>query len=209
MSRSFWYKVIFISTYPIMRLRHPMKFLGREHIPEGPALICGNHTGLTDPMLACYAISYKRELQPMAKVELRKVPIAGKVLEWGGAIYVDRGNTEMKTIKAALNCLKEGRKLLVYPEGGRKAPGHEWEGVKTGAAFFATRGQVPILPMYIPREKRFGKKLVVRMGEPFYPEIQGKKATQEELEAVTQELIRRVELLRAEEAQEAQGGASS
>lgn len=199
MNRSFWYKVIYFSTYPWMALTHPMKFIGREHIPEGASLICGNHTGLMDPMIACYAITKKRELQPMAKQELRSVPIVGKVLEWGGAIYVDRGNTDVKTIKSALNCLKEGRKLLIYPEGGRKAPGHEWENVKTGAAFFATRCQVPILPMYIPREKKYWKPLVIRMGEPFTPEIAGKKATPEELDSITQEIIRRVEALKAQD----------
>lgn len=200
MLRYIWYRIIFFTTRSTFFLFFPpLKFVGREHIPEGGALICGNHTALSDPVIACFAFTLKNDIQPMSKVEIRHVPIIGQVLEWGGAIFVDRDNAEIKTIKQALNCLKEGRKLLVYPEGTRKKEGEEGQDAKTGAAFFAVRGNVPVVPMYIPRHKSRFKMNTVWIGEPYTPKTAGKKPTSEELEEITAEIMRRIDLLRQQD----------
>lgn len=200
MLRYIWYRIIFYSTRSSFLLFFPpLKFVGREHIPNGPAVVCGNHTKISDPVIACFAFTLKHDLQPMSKIEMRSVPIIGQVLEWGGTIFVDREKAEVKTIKQALACLKAERKLLIYPEGTRKAEGEEGTDPKTGAAFFATKAQVPIIPMYIPRHKSRFKFNVVRMGAPYMPEIQGKRATPEELENITVEIMHRIDLLRQED----------
>lgn len=197
MVRYIWYRIIFFTTRTLFFLGFPpLRFEGREHIPEGGAIVCGNHTSNSDPVIACFAFTLKNDIQPMAKIELRSVPVIGQVLEWGGAIFVDRGNTDINSVKKALTCLKDGRKLLIYPEGTRKAEGEEGKDVKTGAAFFASRSQVPIVPMYIPRHKtRLGFN-TVWIGESFIPQIAGKKATTAELESITAEIMARINLLR-------------
>lgn len=197
MVRYIWYRIIFWTTrISFLICFPPLKFVGRENIPSGGAVVCGNHTKNSDPVIACFAFTLKHDLQPMSKIEMRRVPVIGQVLDWGGAIFVDRGNTDVKSIKQALTCLKEGRKLLIYPEGTRKAEGEEGTDPKTGAAFFAARSKVPICPMYIPRHKSRLKFNKVWIGEPFTPEIAGKKPTPEELESITNEIIHRIDLLR-------------
>lgn len=195
MVRYIWYRIIFVTTRLVLFFL-PLKFVGRENIPDGAAVVCGNHTKLTDPVIACFAFTLKHDLQPMSKIEMRSVPVIGQVLEWGGAIFVDRDNADVKTLKKALGCLNAGRKMLIYPEGTRKAIGEEGTDPKTGAAFFACRSKVPIIPMYIPREKTYFKRNIVWIGEPFTPEIAGKKPTPEELETVTAEIMHRIDLLR-------------
>lgn len=200
MLRAFWYRVIFFSTRSTFFLFYPpLRFVGREHIPNSGAVLCGNHTALSDPVIACFAMTLKHDVQPMSKIEVRRVPFIGQILEWGGAIFVDRDHAEVKTLKQALSCLKDGRKLLIYPEGTRKPEGQEGTNPKTGAAFFASRCKAPIIPMYIPRHKSRFRMNTVRIGEAFHPEIAGKKATPEELEAITAEIIHRIDLLRQEE----------
>ncbi len=206
MSRYIWYRIIFYSTRLSFLLCYPpLKFIGREHIPKGAAVLCGNHTALSDPVIACFAMTLASDVQPMSKKEIRDVPVIGQILDWGGAIFVDRGNAETKTIKMALSCLKEERKLLIYPEGTRKAPGEEGQDAKTGAAFFAARSQVPVIPMYIPREKSRFRWNVVRIGPSFIPKIAGKKATPQELEQITQEIMDRIDLLRQEDLKQKAG----
>lgn len=197
MVRYIWYRIIFWSTRIGFLIGFPpLKFVGRENIPEGAAVVCGNHTKLSDPVIACFAFTLKHDLQPMSKVEMRHVPVIGQVLEWGGAIFVDREKVDVKTLKQALGCLAAGRKLLIYPEATRKAEGEEGTDPKTGAAFFASRSKVPVVPMYIPRHKSRLKFNKVWIGEPFTPEIAGKKPTEEELNQITAEIMHRIDLLR-------------
>ena len=75
-------------------------------------------------------------------------------------------------------------KLLIFPEGTRV---HEGEDVaaKGGAALFATRTASPILPVYVTRKKPWFRPTTVVFGQPFHPQIAGRKATAEELDQIT------------------------
>ena len=94
----------------------------------------------------------------------------------------------------AMRFLKEGDKLLMFPEGTRV---HEGEDVqaKVGAALFATRTGVPLLPVYIQRKKKRFRRNTVVIGEPYYPEYEGRKPTGEELQVMAQDLMDRVQAL--------------
>ena len=50
---------------------HPMKIVGREHIPSGATVVCANHTGLSDPLFAVRAVGVKDGIFIMAKEEIR------------------------------------------------------------------------------------------------------------------------------------------
>lgn len=192
--RRFWYSVIFYLSYPIYYLTHPFRAVGLEHFPEGSVVIAGNHTDLADPVVACLGLGMGRQVRPMAKKELRKIPVIGWMLEQAGAIFVDRGSADLKAVKAALKHLKEGGRLLVFPEGTRVKEGMEVE-AKDGAALMAARTGSPLLPVYIPKDKPWFCTTTIIFGEPFYPKFQGRKPTAEELDATTQELMSRIHKL--------------
>ena len=103
----------------------------------------------------------------------------------------------MAAVKRALKCLKDGDKLLMFPEGTRSKDG-EMREAKTGAAMFAIRTGVPIVPMYIPAEKKWFRRTPVVFGEAFYPQIEGKKGTPEDYERVADELMERIAALKVE-----------
>ncbi len=86
----------------------------------------------------------------------------------------------MQAVKTALKLLKDGDKLLMFPEGTRVRQGEDVS-VKTGAAMFATRTGVPLLPVYIQRKKRLFARNAVVIGQPYYPQYAGRKPTPEEL----------------------------
>lgn len=166
---SFLYAVI----WPFFNLFRPIRAVGRENIPKGPAVICPNHTTAGDPFYVVFAFGHKCPMRAMAKIQIMRVPFVGWILSKAGVFGVDRGNNDMKAVKTALKFLKGGDKLLMFPEGTRV---HEGENVsvKTGAALFATRAGVPLLPVYIQRKKRLFRPNTVVIGQPYYPKYEGR-----------------------------------
>ena len=66
---------------------------------------------------------------------------------------------------------------------------------KAGAAMFATRTGVPLVPIYIQRKKRLFARNAVVIGQPYHPQYAGRKPTPEELDAITGDLMDRVRAL--------------
>ena len=189
-----WFHFLYAVIWPAFNLFRPVHAVGRENIPEGPVVICPNHTSMGDPFYAAFAFGWKFPMRAIAKIEIMRIPFVGWILGKAGVFGIDRGNADMKAVKTALKVLKDGNKLLLFPEGTRV---HEGEDVaaKTGAAMFATRTGVPLLPVYIPRKKKWFSRNVVVIGEPYQPQFAGRKPTSEELDAITTDLMARVRKL--------------
>lgn len=189
-----FFHVLYIIIRPYFWLIHPVRAIGRENIPEGPAVICPNHSTAGDPFYVVFAFGYRWPMRAMAKVEIMRVPFIGWILSKAGVFGVDRGTTDVKAVRTAMKFLKEGDKLLMFPEGTR-VRGNEDVEAKVGAALFATRTGVPLLPVYIQRKKRRFRRNTVVIGEPYYPEYEGRKPSEEELQVMARELMGRVKAL--------------
>lgn len=189
-----FFHFLYIIICPYFKLIHPVHAVGRENIPEGPAVICPNHTTAGDPFYVVFAFGYRWTMRAMAKVEIMRVPFIGWLLSKAGVFGVDRSATDVKAVRTAMKFLKEGDKLLMFPEGTR-VRGDEDVEAKVGAALFATRTGVPLLPVYIQRKKRRFRRNTVVIGEPYYPEYEGRKPSEEELRAMARELMARVKAL--------------
>lgn len=189
------FSILWCIIWPFFNLVHPCKAIGRENIPEGAALLCPNHTGLSDPLFVTFAMGLKIKPRVMAKAELLRVPVIGFLLEKAGIFAVDRGKSDVAAVKTALRCLKEGNKLLIFPEGTRSKTGEMGE-AKTGVAMFATKTNSPIVPIYIPAEKKWFRRTPVVFGKPFLPTYEGKKATSEDYERISDELMARIAALK-------------
>lgn len=186
--------ILYTILWPVFHLIYPIKAVGRENIPEGAAVICPNHSAAIDPFYVVFAFGRKYPMWAMAKQEILNWPVVGWILGKAGVFGVDRGSADLKAAKTALRCLKENRKLLMFPEGTRV---HEGESVeaKAGAALFATRTGSPLLPVYIPTKKKLFRPNTVVIGKPYYPQIAGRKATNDELQAIAADLMDRVHAL--------------
>lgn len=194
-----WFIILYSIAWPFFCLFHPVRAVGREHIPEGAAVICPNHSSLCDPLLVAFALHRKNRVRVMAKAELMKVPVLGWLLKKAGIFGVHRGETDVAAIKIALQCLKEGTKLLLFPQGTRvRAAKGEVSDPKTGAALLAVRAGVPILPVYVPEKKNWFSRTSVIIGEAYMPEVASRKGTPEEYEAITQDLMARIAALGAQ-----------
>ena len=194
MKRNKVYAVIYPLIWIYMKLFHPWKAVGVENIPEGSAVICGNHTTLGDPLYVVCAMGGRRQTHVMAKAEIMKWPVIGFILKKAGIIGVNRGKSDMASVKECLRVLKNGEKLLMVPEGTRVKEGEASE-AHTGAAMFATRTGTPLVPVYIqPQKRRFHKTLVV-FGQPYQPEFEGRKPSAADYQRIADDLLARVRIL--------------
>lgn len=189
-----WFSLLYCVVWPFFNLFHPCKAIGRENVPEGAAILCPNHTRMSDPFFVVFAMGLKVKPRVMAKAEIMSVPVIGWILKKAGVFAVERGKSDIGAIKLALKHLKAGEKLLLFPEGTRSDDGQMGEG-KTGVALLSVRTQTPILPMYIPAKKRWFARTPVVFGEPYLPQVAGAKGTAEEYEAIANELMDRIAAL--------------
>lgn len=192
-----WYTFLYCVVYPFFNLVHPGRVIGRENIPQGGLMICCNHTSDSDPLYLAFAFRLKNQIRPMAKMELLQIPVVGWLLAKAGIFGVERGKSDIGAVKQAMKFLRDGEKVLIFPEGTRV---HESRGEvshpKAGAAMLAVRCGVPILPVYIPEKKRWFRRTPVVIGEAFTPTVSTRKGTQEEYEAITEDLMVRIRALK-------------
>ena len=189
------YHFLYAILWPIFKILFPVRAVGQENIPEGAVVICPNHTAWNDPFCVVFSFGWKFPMRAMAKAEIIRWPIVGPILAWAGVIGVERGSADIKAVKAVLKHLKEGSKLLIFPQGTRV---HEGENVdaKAGAALFATRTNTPLLSVYIQPGKRLFRRTTVVIGEAYMPVYAGRKPTSDELQAIADDLMVRVQALK-------------
>lgn len=162
----FLYKILYCIVIPILRLVYRVKITGRENIPEGAVVVCGNHTSLMDAFFVAMAFGRKEHMAYMAKIELFRTPVIGTIMRKIEAIPVDRGSADISALKNAISVLKGGKKVMIFPEGTRVDGDQASEdGAKTGAAMIACRAGADMLPVYISTKKRIFGRVNVIVGE--------------------------------------------
>lgn len=123
-----------------------MKIMDEHNIPEtGPFILACNHISLSDPPLVGGSI--KRELHFMAKKELFGNKLFGEILRRVNAHPLHRG-FDRRAIDAAVDILKSGNSLLIFPEGTRARHG-DFLPPRPGAGMVAIRSKAPVVPAYI------------------------------------------------------------
>lgn len=171
----------------------PKRVYGVENVPEGPAVICANHVHFSDPFYIIHAIPRRHKTWVMAKEEISHWPVVGPILTWSEfIIFVKRGKADISAVKTALKALKGGEKLLIFPEGTRN---DELGDGKTGAAMMAIRTGSPILPVHISSQRKFFHPIEIRIGQPYQPFTEDRKATAEDYQVATDALMEKIRAL--------------
>lgn len=175
-----------------LRLFNHWEIQGRENIPtKGPFILAANHLSKWDPpILAC---SIPRDVHFMAKEELFKIPLFSTLITHLHAFPVKRGRMDRNALKLSAKLLAEGEVLGLFPEGTRSKTG-ELLPLQQGAALFALRAGVPIIPVGLAGTPTafpatWRGSFTVRIGKPLeYPELYGSKLGEGELERVSADL---------------------
>jgi len=151
-------------SYLLVRVIFRMKYEGLENIPqEGGYILACNHRSNFDPPIISHKVSL--QVRYLAKVELLQNPIAGFVMSRLGLIPVKRGEGDSRAIDKAVEVVKDGGVLGVFPEGSRSKDGVPLR-PRSGVALIAGQTGADILPMAItyPKGVRFLGPVIVRYG---------------------------------------------
>src|SRR6201984_2174963 len=125
--------------------------IGRENVERGGGfLLASNHISHFDPFIISSVI--RRKIDWMTMAEFFRSPVLGFLLHAVDAFPVDRDRADRKTIRTAIERLKEGRIVGLFPEGGiRDGARSLLQGapLRAGASTLAHIAGVPILPCVI------------------------------------------------------------
>ena len=127
----------------LLRLVFRVRVTGLEHLPaSGPVLIAGNHTGFLDGPVVFVLLP--RPSAFLVKSELYDSAFR-RVLEFAHQIPVRRGTPDRTALRRALDVLRAGGVLGVFPEGTRGEG--RLESVQHGIGYLALRAGCPVVPV--------------------------------------------------------------
>jgi len=133
---------------------------GRENVPRsGGLIVASNHISFFDPPLIGTAAV--RELNYLAKEELFRTPVLGGLIRHFNSIPIRRGMADLTGLAKAMECLKAGRALVMFPEGSRMRDG-ELHPARPGVGMLAVNTDAAILPCFISGSDRPNQWLLRR-----------------------------------------------
>ena len=151
------------------RIMYNLHYEGRDNIPRGEEVIyASNHRSNADPPLVGAGAVGKYAF--MAKEELFRKKLFAWLIRTLGAFPVSRGKGDMAVIDTAVDRLRSGRSLMIFPEGTRSKDGRVGKG-HAGAALIAAKADRRIVPVGIVfgEKLKFRTRVTVRYGKPIDP----------------------------------------
>jgi 1-acyl-sn-glycerol-3-phosphate acyltransferase len=190
---------------PLCRWWFSMRVTGAEHVPEGgPVVLCMNHESFLDIPLV--VVAAPRPIRFMAKRELFEKPMLARFFHELGGFSVDRDAFDLRAVEIALEVIRRGEVLGMYPEATRTPgtllpflPGAAWIALKTGtpllpAALSGTGAAMPSGARFfkrVPITIAFGERIdVERVDDPVERRRRALKLTQRVRDSVERMWIR-------------------
>lgn len=120
-------------------------------------ILVSNHESWFD--IFALGTALQRKFSFVGKKEVSRIPVVGPAWERVGHIAIDRSDREaaIESLERADGLLREGRTIIMFPEGTRSATG-ELGPFKKGAFVMAIKCQVPIVPVGILGTRQIMKK---------------------------------------------------
>jgi len=182
------------------------KCSGRENLPKkGGCIIASNHLSHLDPIVL--SIASPRMVSFMAKKELFENPFFGKLISALNAFPLERGSADLKSIRFAINKLKDEGTLIIFPEGTRSTNGQINAGL-SGVSMLAAKAKVPVVPTFIKgtdialgagtKKIRFFVPLSVHFGKPMcFSQRSSKDKLKEEYAQFSSDIIAEIQKLKS------------
>jgi len=182
------------------KLYFKFKTKGLENIPEGAAIITPNHQSFFDGLFvtACLKRKTIKDTYFYAKRKHVKNRFLKFMAHRNNVIIMDMNIDIKESIQKMAAVLKEGKKIIIFPEGTRTTNGQVGEFKKT-FAILSKELDVPIVPVVIkgaydvlPAGSRFPKpfrKIEVEYLKPVYPSGHNFESLTKEVKEIINELV--------------------
>lgn len=145
------YRIIGTLSIPVVKGLYRLRVRGLENVPDGGIVLAANHTSNFDPWPLGIPFLPDRQLRFMAKAELFN-PVLAPILRAGGAFKVRRGEGDVEAMRTAVDLVREGEIVVMFPEGTRQTKGRVKRHTArphTGAARIALAANAPLVPAAI------------------------------------------------------------
>jgi 1-acyl-sn-glycerol-3-phosphate acyltransferase len=150
-ARNPWVVLCEAVLFPVSWALGRRDFRGEQRLQvSGPALVVGNHISHIDPVFDAVLVRRNGRLpRIMAKASLWRVPVLRSALLGTEQIPVDRGGgSGQVALQAAVDALREGKVLVIYPEGTVTKDPEKWPmRPRPGVATLALSGEFPVIPI--------------------------------------------------------------
>lgn len=138
---------------------------GLKNIPKAPYLVTSNHQAYWDaPAIG----SQFKDTVPTFTARKYKGTLTGLFFYSGSPIWIEQESADRQALTTALKIIQQGHSFALAPEGKRSKTGQLIEGHE-GAAFIATRANVPIVPVAV-----WGTNLMFHQFRPTVHVVVGK-----------------------------------
>ena len=184
--------------YPWNSFFYPAKLFGYKKVDKGAFIYVGNHFSMWDVFYP--ARTTKEGLHFIAKESVTNAPLIGRWCRQIGVITAMRDGSDIRTLTDAMKCLKNGEKVVLFPEGTRnRVSEEEFLPFHAGAALMSIKTRTPIIPFVVCRRPKVFRKVDVVFGEPFeLTEYYDRKLSREDYAEADEKIMQRMYALRAE-----------
>ena len=134
-----------------------VEIVGQEHLPDGAALIASQHQSAFDTFVwltlvprCCYVLKH----------DLLRIPLFGRMVCSAGMIAVDRagGAGAIRTLlREGDRAAREGRQIVIFPEGTRAEPDTLLP-LQPGVAALAARTGLAVIPVVTNSGRHWGRR---------------------------------------------------
>lgn len=152
--------------------------IGLENVPaDEPVLFVANHLSFFDVLIGITHLT--RRTSYIAKKEFQKIPVLGWVMSFLKVLFLDREDIKqgLETIKQAIQFIKDGISVYIFPEGTRNRSGDETQLGEFHAGSFkvAQRTGCKIIPVSFNNTDKLlestiphlrGANIIVEYGKP-------------------------------------------
>lgn len=192
-----FYQIAKIVLKILYKILFRMTIEGQQNVPkEGGVILCANHSSNFDPVTM--GIYSDRTVYYMAKKELFENKFMYWLLKQLNAFPVDRSTADMTAFKNAVKLLKQGHIIGMFAQGTRVKEGEE-KAAKAGVALFATKANVPVVPVAISGSCKPFTKMKIVYGKPLYfEEYRQKRLNTESLNEITNKIMNEINDMKVE-----------
>jgi long-chain acyl-CoA synthetase len=135
----------------LSRLLWGLTVRGAEAVPsDSPVIFCANHASYLDAAWIVSALPWKvrRKTFALGKIELLSNPVTAFLVRRCNMVAVEREGDIVTPLVAAENILKDGRNLLVFPEGTRSRTGRTGP-FRSGVGMLMIKTGIPAVPVKV------------------------------------------------------------